>query len=146
VKDLARFRIAETQLAAGDAGQAAETARQYLALEGARLAPEANLLLGKSYEALGKPNEALAAYREVFNKWQDTIRVSAPALLAWLELSVKQGKPADALREPAMNYLVRTKPAFDNLTEAEKAAWHEVEARIGSLGAPTPPPTKEEKP
>jgi len=146
VKDLARFRIAETQLAAGDAGQAAETARQYLALEGARLAPEANLLLGESYEALGKPNEALAAYREVWNKWQDTIRVSAPAMLAWLELSVKQAKPADALREPAMNYLVRTKPALGTLSEAEKAAWQEVEAHVGSLGSPTSPPAKEEKP
>jgi tetratricopeptide (TPR) repeat protein len=146
VQDLARFRIAETQLAAGDAGQAAETARQYLALEGARLAPEAGLLLGESYEALGKPNEALAAYRDVWSKWQDTIRVSAPALLAWLELSAKQGKPADSLREPALDYLVRTKPALDHLSEAEKAAWHEVEARIGSLGTPTLPPTKEEKP
>ncbi|MCW1922362.1 tetratricopeptide repeat protein [Luteolibacter arcticus] len=146
VKDLARFRIAETQFAAGDASQAAETTRQYLAVEGARLAPEAGLLLGKSYEALGKPNEALAAYRDVWTKWQDTIRVSAPALLAWLELSAKQGKPSDALREPAMNYLVRTKPAFANLTEAEKAAWQEVEARAGSLSAATPAPTKEEKP
>lgn len=146
VKDLARFRIAETQLAAGDAGQAAGTARQYLALDGARLAPEAGLLLGKSYEALGKPNEALAAYRDVWSKWQDTIRVSAPALLAWIELSAKQGKPADFLREPAMDYLVRTKPAFDKLTESEKAVWHEVEARVGSLGTPAPPPAKEEKP
>ncbi|WP_341407089.1 tetratricopeptide repeat protein [Luteolibacter soli] len=146
VKDLARYRIAETQLAAGDAGQAAETARQYLALEGARLAPEANLLLGESYEALGKPAEALASYRDVWSTWQDTIRISAPAMLAWLELSVKQAKPADALREPAMNYLIRTKPALGNSSEAEKASWQEVEARVATLGSPAPPPAKEEKP
>jgi tetratricopeptide (TPR) repeat protein len=146
VKDLARFRIAETQLAAGDAGQAAETARQYLAQPGARFAAEAGLLLGEAYEALDKPNEALAAYREVFTRWQDVIRVSAPAVLAWIELSVKQGKPGDAMREPAMNYLVRTKPAFDKWSEGDKAAWQEVEARIGTLGTPAPPPAKEEKP
>jgi hypothetical protein len=67
-------------------------------------------------------------------------------MLAWLELSVKQGKPADALREPAMNYLVRTKPIIDGLSEAEKTSWHEVEARTASLGAPTSPPAQEEKP
>ncbi|MCW1885070.1 tetratricopeptide repeat protein [Luteolibacter flavescens] len=145
VKDLARFRIAETQFAAGDSGQAAETARQYLALEGARLAPEANLLLGKSYEALAKPEEALAAYREVWSKWQDNIRLSAPAMVAWLDLSVRQGKPADIVRETALNYLVRTKPAFETMNEAEKVIWQDAEARTGALGShPTPPPAVKE--
>ena len=59
---------------------------------------------------------------------------------------MKQGKPVDAMREPAMNYLVRTKPAFDKWSEGEKTAWQEVEARVGTLGTPAPPPAKEEKP
>lgn len=148
VKDLALYRIAETQLAAGDAKQAADSARQYLAQEGIRFAPEAHLLLGKSYEACGKPDEALASYREVWTRWQDSVRISAPAMLAWLEVATKQGKPADVVREPGMNYLARTKPAFAQWSDAEKAAWQEIEKRIATLGTSpvAPEPAKVEKP
>jgi tetratricopeptide (TPR) repeat protein len=145
LKDLAQFRIAETQLAAGDAGHAAETARQYLAQPDARLAAEAHLLLGEAYEATGKTDEALAAYRDVWTRWQDTLRLSAPAMLAWLDLATKEGKTAESLREPAMNYLARTKPGFDRWTEAERTAWQEIEGRIAPP-RPAAPPDQEDKP
>ncbi len=131
-RELALFRIAETQMENGDFVAAGETARRYLDPEQhkfSRFKPEAALLLARSYDRRGDVDNALAMYTKVWSANMGYIAVSAPAMKRWMELSWQRNQPGDrqGAYEGGARYLELTARFKDRMSESDLGLWQEVD-------------------
>ena len=141
-RERALFRIAETQMAAGDHVTAAETAKEYLDKKNAftRFAPEVGLMLAKSYQERGMVNDALASYVRTWSAYKGLVRISAPAMIEWMKLSWQRnsqgggeaGNKADrqGAYEAGWTYIDQTRRFFEKMTDDEKKQWQEIEKLV----------------
>ncbi len=148
-KERALFGIVQAQMSSNDYEAAEASAKQYLSKEGGQnftqFAPEVGFALAKSYHERGDINNALANYVRVWGGQTGLIRISAPAMKAWMELSWQRNSPgggtdnAKADRQGAYEagwtFIDQTRRFFDKMTDEEKKMWQEVEALVSEFEA-----------
>lgn len=147
-KEKALYQIVETEAARNNPAGAEAVAKEYLNHEPkyTKFAPQAGMILAKSFEDRNMTEDALAAYTRVWSAYPGYIKVSAPAIKAWMQLSFRRNKPASegspadrqAAYEAGWNYVNNTRRIVENnknIPQDEKAAWQEVEKLVTEFEA-----------
>lgn len=104
-KEFAQFRIVELNMAKGDYAEAAKQANIYFDKENnyRTYSGEVGYLLAQSFEKRKMVNDALAMYLKVWSgNDRGKIRISAPALKAWMELSFERNNPSTNPNDPSI--------------------------------------------
>ena len=145
----ALFWLVMTKMKAGDFAGAGESAERYLADDSGFQArvPEVRLALARAYQERGMINEALATHARVWGESGETIRVSAPAMKAWIQLSWARQAPANAsdrsrsdrqaAYEEGLGFIEKTRPLFDKMASIDQETWLEIEKLVAEYGAST---------
>ena len=149
-RERALYGIVQAQMAQEDWEAAAETAKQYLSKEGGqnftRFAPEVGYALAMSYEKRGMMNDALANYVRVWSAYGGLIRISAPAMKSWMELSWQRNSPGggtdnvkgdrQGAYEQGWTYVNNYKRFFDTkMTDEEKKMFEDIEELVAEYEA-----------
>ncbi len=143
-KERASFGIVQANMSSGDYEAAEASAKQYLSKEGGqsytRFAPEVGFALAKSYHERGQINDALANYVRVWNTYKGLVRISAPAMQAWMELSWQRNSPGggadnnkadrQGAYESGWTYIDQTRRFVDKMSDEEKKMWQQIEALV----------------
>jgi tetratricopeptide (TPR) repeat protein len=138
------FRLIEVYMAKADFVKAAENAKLYLDREKSnftKYSAQVGMLLARSYQERGEVNDAIAMYVKVWAAHMGLIRISAPAIKNWMELSWQRNLPGngtdtEADRQGAYNggakYIDATgRPGVKSkMTAEELALWQEVEQLV----------------
>ena len=97
-REFALFRIIEILMKKGDYAKTAERANQYLdreegkSLGFTKYSPEVGLMLADTFDKRNMVDDAIAMYVKVFSAHMGYIKISAPAIARWMELSHKRNK------------------------------------------------------
>lgn len=141
-REFALFRIIEILMNKGDYEEAAKRANQYLdrdegkSLGFTKFSPEVGLMLARSFEERGMIDDAISMYLKVWSAHMGYIKVSAPAIQTWMELSFQRNKSSSdpnvsADRQGAYNggfrYLKLTGRFKDKMSPEDVALWEQVE-------------------
>ncbi len=143
-REFALFRIIEILMKKGEYEKVVERANQYLnrdekdgeVLGFSKYSPEVGLMLAQSFEERGKTDDAIAMYVKVWSAHMGYIKVSAPAIKRWMELSYERNRKSDdpkvvSDRQGAYNggwrFLDLTGRFKDKLDAEDLALWTEVE-------------------
>jgi tetratricopeptide (TPR) repeat protein len=139
------YRKIEAQMGKKDWAAAADSAKLYLNREKtnfSKFSAQVGLLLAKSYDERGEINDAIAMYVKVWSAHMGFVKISAPAIKRWMELSWQRNLPArpdqnvEADRQGAYNggakFIEATlRPEFQSkMTEEDKTLWKEVEVLV----------------
>ncbi|MGJ8632734.1 MAG: tetratricopeptide repeat protein [Luteolibacter sp.] len=151
-REFALYRIIEILMKKGDYGKAAERANQYLnrdkgqSLGFNKYSAEVGLILADSFKDRKKIDDAIAMYVKVWSTHMGNIKISAPAVKSWMELSYQRNRNSadDSVvsdRQGAynggwryINLTSRFKDKFQNIP-AEFNVWKEVEALVNKYEA-----------
>jgi tetratricopeptide (TPR) repeat protein len=148
-KERALFGIVQANMSSADYDAAEASAKQYLSKEGGqsytRFAPEVGFALAKSYHERGQINDALANYVRVWNTYKGLIKISAPAMQAWMELSWQRNSPGggadnnkadrQGAYESGWTYIDQTRRFVDKMSDEEKKMWQQIEALVAEYEA-----------
>jgi tetratricopeptide (TPR) repeat protein len=148
-KERALYGILQAQMSSSDWPAAEATAKQYLSKEGGqsftRFAPEVGLALAKTYHERGDINNALANYVRVWGGQTGLIRISAPAMKAWMELSWQRNSPGGGTEnnkpdrqgayEQGWNYIDQTRRLLEKMSDEEKKVWQQIESLVNEYEA-----------
>ena len=99
-REFALYRITQILMAKGDYLKAAERANQYLnreegkSLGFTKYSPEVGFMLAQTFEKRNMNDDAIAMHVKVWSAHLGLIRISAPAVEAWMKLSYQRNKPA----------------------------------------------------
>lgn len=141
-REFSLYRTIELLMARKDFTKAAEQANIYLDREKsgfAKFAPQVGLLLAQSFEAQKKIDDAIAMYVKVWSAHLGNIKISAPAIKSWMELSWDRNKtspdpaiPGDrqGAYEGGAKYLELTGRFKDKMVDADLELWKEVEKLV----------------
>lgn len=142
-REFALYRTIGILMKKGDYAAVTERANQYLEREKgkslgfSRYSPEVGLILARAFEARGSVDDAITMYLQVWSAYQGNIKISAPALLAWMELSYKRNNPGKDTNTPSdrqgaylggYRYLDLTGRFKDKMSAEEAALWDKVQA------------------
>lgn len=140
--EFSQYRMAELLLAKGDLAEAQTQAKAYLDTASYRkYKPDVKLLLAKAYDKQNMTNDAIKMYLNIWSADTGNIRVSAPAMLRYMELLWDRNQPAPkdkpntaADRQGAYvagwTYATNTRPLVDKMTAEELKMWQEVEVLV----------------
>ena len=146
-REFALYRIIEILMKKGEFEKAAARANEYLnrddkagvVLGFTKYSPEVGLILAETFEKRGQTDDAIAMYVKVWSAHMGYIKVSAPAVKRWMELShERNNKSTDPKivsdRQGAYNggwrYLDLTGRFKDKLSPADLALWQEVQKLV----------------
>lgn len=146
-REFALFRIIEILMAKKEYAMTAERANEYLNREEkagpvlgfSKFSPEAGLILAQSFEKRGKTDDAIAMYVKVWSAHMGYIKVAAPAIKRWMELSFQRNRKSDdpkivSDRQGAYNggwrFLELTGRFKDKLSPEDLSLWTEVEKLV----------------
>lgn len=141
-REFSLYRMIDLLMAKKDYAKAAEQAKIYLDREKtgfSKYSPQVGLQLAKSFEERKMVDDALAMYVKVWNVHIGNIKVSAPAILSWMELSWDRNKPSTDPNTPAdrqgayeggYRYIELTGRFKDKMTEDDLERWKEVEKLV----------------
>ena len=146
-REFALFRIIEILMAKEEYAKAAERSNQYLnrdekdgpVLGFSKFSPEVGLILAQSFEKRGKTDDAISMYVKVWSAHMGYIKVSAPAIKRWMELSYERNRKSNdpkvvSDRQGAYNggwrFLELTGRFKDKLSAEDLALWNEVEKLV----------------
>ncbi len=143
-REKALYQIVLTQVAKQDHAATEAAALEYLNHDPkyTGFAPQAGLILARSYHERNMRDEALAAYARVWGAYPGLISISAPATKAWMELSYQRNNPAtdkassdrQAAYEVGWDYINKTRRFFENpghkIPPEEVEMWKQVEALV----------------
>jgi tetratricopeptide (TPR) repeat protein len=141
-REFSLFRIVELNMAKKDFAKAAEHARVYLdrAKSGfSKYSPQVGLLLAKSFEERDMIDDAISMYVKVWSAHQGNIKISAPAMLNWMQLSWDRNKesadpniPGDrqGAYQGGAKYIELTGRFKDKMIESDLELWKEVEKLV----------------
>lgn len=139
----ALFRIVEARMAKGDFAKAIEEGTLFLDSGKSGLsefAPQVGLMLARCYQELGRADEAIGAYARVWSAHTEDLRISAPAMTAWVQLLWTRNRentdPSDrqAAYEGAVAYLEKTRGLTAALNEEDLGQWREIENAVKTFG------------
>ncbi len=151
-REFALYRIIEILMKKGDFEEAAKRANQYLNRDDkagevygfTKYTPEVGLILAQSFDQRNKVDDAISMYVKVWSAHMGYIKVSAPAIKRWMELSYKRNnKSSDPKvvsdRQGAYNggwrFLDLTGRFKEKLSPEDLAAWVEVEKLVDTYVA-----------
>ncbi len=151
-REFALYRIIEILMAKEEYAKAAERANQYLnrdekageLLGFNKYSPEVGLMLAQTFEKRGMIDDAIAMYVKVWSAHMGYVRVSAPAIKRWMELSYDRNKKSTepgvvSDRQGAYNggwrFIDLTGRFKDKLEEDDLALWKEVEDLVAKYVA-----------
>jgi TolA-binding protein len=144
-RESSAYRKVEAQMAKKDYTAAAESAKFYLDREKngfSKYSAQVGLLLAQTYDERGEINDAIAMYVKVWGAHMGFVKISAPAMKRWMELSWQRNLPArpdqnvEGDRQGAYNkgaqYIEATlRPEFQaKMTTEEKGLWAEVQTLV----------------
>ena len=146
-REFSLYRIVELLIDKKDYAKAEEQAKIYLDREKSgfsKFAPQVGLLLAKSYQERKMTDDALAMYVKVWSTYMGNIRISAPAILSWMELSWDRNKtsadpatPGDrqGAYEGGARFLELTGRFKDKMTPDDLELWQQVEKLVKTYEA-----------
>jgi len=129
-------------MAKKDFAKAAEHARVYLdrAKSGfSKYSPQVGLLLARSFEERDMVDDAISMYVKVWSAHQGNIKISAPAMLNWMQLSWDRNKASSDPNTPGdrqgayqggAKYIELTGRFKDSMIESDLELWKEVEKLV----------------
>ncbi|MCF7674625.1 MAG: tetratricopeptide repeat protein [Akkermansiaceae bacterium] len=144
-KEQALFGLVTAMMVKKEYPEAAEKAKEYLNGAHNKRNAEVSMMLAQSYDERGEVNDAIAAYAKVWGAYTGYVRISAPAMKRWMELSWTrdlaartndQGDAAVGDHQGAYNggagYIEGTsRPDFQaKMTEEDIILWKQVEALV----------------
>jgi tetratricopeptide (TPR) repeat protein len=143
-REFSLYRIVQVLMQKGDYEGAAKRANEYLNRDAAagpvlvfsKYSAEIGYLLAQTFEKRDMTEDAIQMYVKVWSTYMGNIKVSAPAIRSWMELSYKRNRlstdpniPSDrqGAYEGGYNFIELTSRFKDKLTPAELELWKEVE-------------------
>ncbi len=141
-REFALFRIIQILMKKGDYAKAAERANQYLdreegkSLGFTKYSPEVGLMLAESFDKRNLTDDAIAMYVKVFSAHMGYIKISAPAIKRWMELSYKRNKAStgpnvasdrQGAYQRGYQFLELTGRFKDKMTPEEVKLWQSVQ-------------------
>lgn len=143
-REFSLYRIVQVHMAKGDFAEAAKRANEYLNRDpGAgtvhgfsKYSAEVGYLLAQCFEKQNLTEDAIQMYVKVWSTYMGKIKISAPAIRSWMELTYKRNNinpdpniPSDrqGAYEAGYRYLELTGRFKDKLTPEELELWKEVE-------------------
>lgn len=141
-REFALYRIVQILMKKGDYAKAAERANQYLdreegkSLGFSKYSPDVGLLLAESFDKRNLTDDAIAMYVKVFSAHMGYIKISAPAIHRWMELSYKRNKGStgpnvtsdrQGAYQRGYQFLELTGRFKDKMTPEEVKLWERVQ-------------------
>jgi tetratricopeptide (TPR) repeat protein len=143
-REFSLYRIIQVLMQKGDFEGAAKRANQYLnrdandgpTLGFTKFSAEVGYILAQSFEKRNLNNDAIQMYVKVWSAHMGNIKISAPAIHAWMELSYKRNNlsndpniPGDkqGAYQGGYRYIELTGRFKDKLTPEELEVWTKVE-------------------
>lgn len=141
-REFALYRIVEILMKKGDHSAAADRANQYLEREEGKslgftkYSPEVGFMLAQSFEKRNMVDDAISMYVKVWSAHMGYIKVSAPAIEAWMTLSHRRNRVSDNPNVPSdrqgayeggYRYLELTGRFKDKMTPEEVKLWDRVQ-------------------
>ncbi len=143
-REFALYRIIQVLMTKGDYEEVSKRSNQYLNRDAAagpvlnfsKYAPEVGFMLAQSFEKRNMVDDAISMYVKVWSTHMGNVKISAPAIYAWMELSWKRNKPSTDPKVPGdrqgayqggYRYIELTGRFKDKLTPDERALWEKVE-------------------
>lgn len=146
-REFSLFRIVELLMAKKDHAKAADQARIYLDREKtgfSKYSAQVGLLLAQSFDERGQVDDAITMYVKIWSTHMGNIKISAPAMKRWMQLSWdrntisnKFGIPSDrqGAYEGGAKYLELTGRFKDKMTEEDLELWKEIEKIVKTYEA-----------
>jgi tetratricopeptide (TPR) repeat protein len=141
-REFALYRIIQILMKKGDYAKAAERANQYLdreegkSLGFTKYSPEVGLMLAETFDKRNLTDDAIAMYVKVFSAHMGYIKISAPAIHRWMELSYKRNKAStgpnvtsdrQGAYQRGYQFLELTGRFKDKMTPEEVKFWERVQ-------------------
>lgn len=143
-REFALYRIIQVLMGKGDFEGAAKRANEYLNREPAngavhgfkKYSAEVGYLLGQSFEKRNLNDDAIQMYVKVWSTYMGNVKVSAPAIHSWMELSFARNRPSADPKIPAdrqgayqggYEYIQQTGRFKNKLTPEELELWTKVQ-------------------
>jgi tetratricopeptide (TPR) repeat protein len=146
-REFSLFRMIELLIANKEYAKAAEKAQIYLDREKSgfsKFSPQVGLLLARTFDERKMVDDAIAMYVKVWSAHMGNIKISAPAMKRWMELSWQRNKestdpatPSDrqGAYEGGARFIELTGRFRDKMTESDLKLWQEVEALVQTYEA-----------
>lgn len=146
-REFSLYRSIELLMAKKDHAKAAEQARLYLDREKtgfSKYAGKVGLLLAESFDKRSMEDDALATYVKIWTSHMGNVRVSAAAMMRWMQLMWDRNKPAAGSNargdrqeayEGGARYIELTGRFKDKLTDEEQELWTAVEKLVKTYEA-----------
>lgn len=144
-KEMALYRMISVLYEKGDYNDVVTRAKEYLGKETGfrKYGPYVQLFLGQAYEELGKNEDAMVIYSQVWGTQMGFVQVSAQAILSWSELvwdrNGKDSKSGKSDRqfayESLYNYLKLTSHNVSKMEPSDVALWEKVEKKMKQFEA-----------
>ena len=146
-REFSLFRTIELLIANKEYAKAAEKAQIYLDREKSgfsKFSPQVGLLLARTFDERKMVDDAIAMYVKVWSAHMGNIKISAPAMKRWMELSWQRNKesadpatPSDrqGAYEGGARYIELTGRFKDKMIESDLKLWQEVEALVKTYEA-----------
>lgn len=146
-REFSLYRIVQVLMEKGDFEAAAKRANEYLNREAEagpahgfkKYSAEIGFILAESFEKRNLDNDAILMYMKVWSSHMGNVKISAPAMLRWMELSYKRNNTSNdpkvaADRQGAYQggyaYIEQTGRFKDKLTKEERELWNKVEKLV----------------
>jgi len=146
-REFALYRIVEILMKKGEYETAAKRSNEYLNRDEkdgpvfgfSKFSPEVGLILAQSFEKRGKIDDAIKMYVKVWSAHMGYIKVAAPAINRWMELSYERNRKSNdpkivSDRQGAYNggwrFVDLTGRFKDKLNAEDLALWTEVEKLV----------------
>ena len=141
-REFALYRMIQILMKKGDFAKAAERANQYLnreegkSLGFTKYSPEVGLMLAETFDKRNMTDDAIAMYVKVFSAQMGYIKISAPAIQRWMELSYKRNKASSGPNvtsdrqgayQRGYQYLELTGRFKDKMSPEEVKLWERVQ-------------------
>ena len=141
-REFALYRMIQILMKKGDFAKAAERANQYLnreegkSLGFTKYSPEVGLMLAETFDKRNMTDDAIAMYVKVFSAQMGYIKISAPAIQRWMELSYKRNKASSGPNvtsdrqgayQRGYQYLELTGRFKDKMSPEEVKLWDRVQ-------------------
>lgn len=146
-REFSLFRKIELQIQNKEYEKAAESALLYLDREKngfSKYSPEVGLLLAQTYDERKMVDDAVGMLIKVWSAHMGNIKVSAPAMKRWMELSWQRNKESNDASVPSdrqgayeggARYIELTGRFRDKMIESDLLLWQEVEQLVKTYEA-----------